>query len=143
MRTEQARRVREAMSHEVQRDAYPRRSRGLVAAPSVDEDVAIVRGLLNVVGSPYVGRHAKPEAIAALDRLVARIPTATKPDSSEALSEAVEIMREARGHYGIEEAAGPGQPATEWDEIAQRMQLFVWRWDDQACTAKPDPPEAA
>lgn len=45
-----------------------------------------------------------------------------------AVEEAVAIMRDARGHYGIEETGGPGQPATEWDEIADRMQMFVLRW---------------
>jgi hypothetical protein len=46
-----------------------------------------------------------------------------------ALDEAVRIMKDARGHYGIEETGGPGQPATEWDEIADRMQMFVLSFD--------------
>lgn len=49
---------------------------------------------------------------------------------AEALIEAVALMAQARGHYGIEECAGPGQPATEWDEIQQAMKQFVWRWGD-------------
>jgi hypothetical protein len=44
------------------------------------------------------------------------------------VEEAVAIMRDARGHYGIEEASGPGRPATEWDEIADRMKAFVHRY---------------
>ena len=49
-------------------------------------------------------------------------------DYREGIEEAVAIMRDARGHYGIEECGGPGQPATEWDEIADWMQSFVSRW---------------
>lgn len=46
-----------------------------------------------------------------------------------AVEEAVALMKQARGHYGIEECAAPGQSATEWDEIADAMQQFVWRWE--------------
>lgn len=56
----------------------------------------------------------------------------TQNDISDAIGEAVAIMRDARGHYGIEECAAPGRPATEWDEIADRMQKFVWRWEAYA-----------
>lgn len=49
-----------------------------------------------------------------------------------ALDEAVALMKQARGHYGIEECAGPGQPDTEWDEIQDDMQKFVWRWDSRS-----------
>lgn len=42
---------------------------------------------------------------------------------------AVQIMRDARGHYGIEECAGPQQPATEWHEIQDAMKQFVRRWE--------------
>jgi hypothetical protein len=48
-----------------------------------------------------------------------------------AVAEAVAIMRDARGHYGIEETGGPGRPATEWDEIADRMQAFVYRYGEE------------
>jgi hypothetical protein len=53
------------------------------------------------------------------------------PDDLGPVAEAVAIMRDARGHYGIEETGGPGQPATEWDEIADRMQAFVHRYGGQ------------
>ena len=49
-------------------------------------------------------------------------------DQLRAVEEAMAIMRDARGHYGIEKTGGPGQPATEWDEIADRMQAFVRRY---------------
>ena len=53
----------------------------------------------------------------------------------EALDEAVRLMESARGHYGIEECAGPGQPDTEWDEIQDAMQKFTWRWKDESDSA--------
>jgi hypothetical protein len=77
MHTEQSRRVREAASYEGQREVYCRRNRGLVAPPSVDEDVQMVRDAI-------VGNYMAWKANEALDRLVARIPTATNPDPPEA-----------------------------------------------------------
>jgi len=35
----------------------------------------------------------------------------------EALRELTMWAEAARGHYGIEECSGPGQPSTEWDEV--------------------------
>ncbi len=42
---------------------------------------------------------------------------AEPPEVREALRNLCGWAEEARGHYGIEECAGPTQPATEWDEI--------------------------
>jgi len=45
---------------------------------------------------------------------------------------AVRLMDDARGHYGIEETAGPGKPATEWDEVQHAMHLFAYEWRDRS-----------
>lgn len=55
-----------------------------------------------------------------------------RPDNAslnEALNEAVALMKELRGHYGIEDVAGPGHPETEYDELQDRIQRFVWTWE--------------
>lgn len=38
-------------------------------------------------------------------------------DLRRALADLVKLAEEARGHYGIEECAGPGKPATNWDDL--------------------------
>lgn len=62
------------------------------------------------------------------DRLVQVM--AERDRAVTALNEAVRIMKDARGHHGIEECSGPGQLATEWDDIQDAMRMFVWRWED-------------
>ena len=46
------------------------------------------------------------------------------------LEEFCKAAEAARGHYGIEECAGPAQPATEWDEIQERLTALAreGRW---------------
>lgn len=60
--------------------------------------------------------------------MVDKVIRLTSRDLVDALDEAVALMKAARGHYGIEECAGPGRPATEWDEIQDAMKQFAWRW---------------
>lgn len=52
----------------------------------------------------------------------------------QALDEALEALAglhtwavEAGGHYGVEECAGPGQPATGWDEVQDGLQAAAER----------------
>ena len=43
----------------------------------------------------------------------------------EVLLDLVEVAEWARGHYGIEECAGPGQPATNWDDIQDELRRLA------------------
>jgi hypothetical protein len=57
--------------------------------------------------------HERDEARAEVERL------------RSALEEITKWAEAARGHYGIEECSGPGQPRTEWDEVQDGLRAAV------------------
>ena len=67
--------------------------------------------------SPSVSREAADKLKAESAQLRAKLER-----YEGALRELLKWAEEARGHYGIEECAGPGQPATEWDAVQDGLQ---------------------
>lgn len=55
------------------------------------------------------------------DKATARVTIEWALEAESLLTQFRNIANEAQGHYGIEECAGPGQPATEWDMVQDRL----------------------
>jgi hypothetical protein len=79
-----------------------------------------------------------PATIADMTPVQAKVAVTVRELSAEnqrlhrALDEAIELMKWARGHYGIEECAGIAQDPTEWDDIQHEMLMFTARWRPDA-----------